>query len=325
MFNLSGNYYDCSKDDDIAMEPRLLEYIQKKKYYTENDIATESLDRDYLITNKDMIKIRSFLRGDKNVDNNNKYHDFIDTTESEFPSQNLKKDPRFDRIKQKQKRDSDAIKQRHNYGSISRTYDMYRKDRPFASALGNDFDKSEFHPNEWLTESRTSQRNFNPNEVVGDNTEDNLASTNTYVHPKSRFNGYISDNTNLQNDRKTIDNIIGNFASYKSNRVDNNNFLNNTMDTDYIRPREIENNYNAVPYMNGSGLSNIDVDTYVRYGTTPSRGGKSLGYPNPMEHYFDYVSNDMQMPDHTVSNRGMPSRSFNKEKAFVANNRRIMK
>jgi hypothetical protein len=324
MFGQSSNYYDYSKNDDISIEPRLLEYIKKKKYYNDNDINAEHLDRDYLITNQDMIQIRSYLRGDKKKETN-KYQDFIDTGDSQFPSEKLKKDPRFDRVKQKQQRDADAQVQRHNYGSISRTYDMYRKDRPFASALGNDFVKSKFNPNEWLTESRT-ERSFNPNEVNGDNNRSSsgLFSTNTYVHPKSTYNSYIGDNTTLENDRQSIDDMIGNLNSYNK-RINNTKFLNSSMNTDRMTDMEMDNSYNSTSCM-GNGPGNIDVDTYVRYGTTPSRGGKSLGYPNPMEHYFEYISNDLQLPEHVVSQRGMPSRSFNKENAFVANNnRRIMK
>lgn len=323
MFNSTSNYYDYSKDDNISIEPRLLEFIKKKKYYNDNDIANDTLDHEYMITSQDMIKIRSYLRGDKKTETN-KYQDFIDTTSSDFPSQKIKKDPRFDRIKQKQQRDSDAQVQRHNYGSISRTFDMYRKDRPFASALGNDFDKSDFHPNEWMHESRM-ERPFNPNESNGDNISGaGLHSSNTYVHPRSKYNGYIGDNTMLENDQKTINNMIGNLNTYKK-RIDNTNFLDSSLSSDSFR--ENENNYNPVPYMgNGVGSNDIDVDTYVRYGTTPSRGGKSLGYPNPMEHYFEYISNDIQVPEHTVSQRGMPSRLLNKETAFVANNnRRMMK
>ena len=48
-----------------------------------------------------MIKIRAFLRGE---DVQNNYHqEFIDTSKAEFPSSSFKKDPRFDRIKEKQK------------------------------------------------------------------------------------------------------------------------------------------------------------------------------------------------------------------------------
>jgi hypothetical protein len=90
--------------------------------------------------------------------------------------------------------------------------------------------------------------------------------------------------------------------------------------------RELENNYRAVPYMSGPGNRDIDVDTFVRFGSTPSRGAKSLGYPNPIEHYFDYISNDIQDPNHVVNRRGLPSRMFNKETARPAsstNNREM--
>jgi hypothetical protein len=319
MFNLGSNMFDCSKDDDITIEPRLLEYIRKKKYYSDNNINTESLDRDYSITQNDMLKIRGFLRGDKNVYNMVKQQDFIDTTQSMFPSEKLKKDPRFGRLKQKQQKDSDALNYKNNYGTISRTYDMYRKDRPFASAMGNDFSKSDFHPNQWLNDSK-EEKIMNPNVANFDNNSNSLSMNNTYVHPRSKNNGYLGENVRIENDRKTVDDMIGKLTNYK-NKVDNKGYMSKFMDTDKFRETEV--NYIPMPLMNGSSMADVDVDTYVRYGTTPSRGGKSLGYPNPIEHYFDYVSNDHQLPQHTVSNRGMPSRAYNKE-SFMSSQSRII-
>lgn len=39
---------------------------------------------------------------------------------------------------------------------------------------------------------------------------------------------------------------------------------------------------------------------------------KSAGYPSTFDHNFDYISNDMQLPDHSCTERGFPSRSLNK-------------
>jgi len=76
--------------------------------------------------------------------------------------------------------------------------------------------------------------------------------------------------------------------------------------------RDTENNYKSVPYMNGSSMKDIDAENYLSYGTGQVKARKSRGYPNPAEHYFNYISNDIQTPEHSVFERGMPSRAFNK-------------
>ena len=94
------DYYDCTKDDEILLEPRLSEYLKKKKYFRDNGIESTTMEQEYYITNKDMQKIRAYLRGEKCV-TNNKYQDFVDPTQSEFPSTKIK-DKRMERIKKKQ-------------------------------------------------------------------------------------------------------------------------------------------------------------------------------------------------------------------------------
>jgi hypothetical protein len=76
--------------------------------------------------------------------------------------------------------------------------------------------------------------------------------------------------------------------------------------------------------MNGSKLKDVNIENYLCYGNTPSRSSKSLGYPNPVEHYFNYISDDISKPEHTVFEPGMPSRLYNKDTAKVYKNREIM-
>lgn len=50
----------------MSLEPRLAEYIEKKRYYSENDITPPvPLEVRYDITNADKSIIRAYLRGDK--------------------------------------------------------------------------------------------------------------------------------------------------------------------------------------------------------------------------------------------------------------------
>lgn len=354
MQSIIGDYYDCTKDDDIQMEPRLTEYIKTKKYYHKNRISTDNLEKKFDITKNDMIKIRSYLRGDKKYINENK--DLIDVGKASFPSESFEKDARMDRIVKKQQKTEEAKEQKNNYGLISRGFDMYRSDRPFASAMGDDFSKSKFNPNQWFEDDSNSMRqkktqknvrfmedtkmsNYkNPNRANVNNTKQNsLYENNTYVHPQSTYNGYVGDNTVVDSNMNNVKKIIGDVKTYR-NKIGANSYQTNRHDTDDVfgdnnpfkrNKCEAENNYMNIPLQNGFGQndfgSDIEVDTYMRFGDTPSRGAKSLGYPNPVDHYFDFISNDLQTPEHTMSMRGVASRLSNTEIARPENKRRIMK
>jgi hypothetical protein len=312
-----SDYYDCNQNDELMIEPRLTEYIKKKKFYKENRIDSEFLDKQFSITKGDIVKINEYLKGNKSALNSNKnsYDDFIDPSKASFPSSEFKKDPRFDRIKAKQQKESDANEQRHDYNVISKSYDMYRNDRPFASAIGDDFRKSEFNPNDWLKNSNDEMIDeYNRNQKP---PKESFSKNNTYTNPKSSYNSYLSKNSTINSDTHTIDAIIGSLNSY-SNR--DNQYEN------YSRRRENrgenENGYRPVPFIQGgqnemtnSLNKDIEVDTYMRFGTTPLRAGKSLGYKSTAEHSFSFIDSDIQNPDHVVMDRGIPSRSFNKETA----------
>lgn len=334
MSYLDSNYYDCNKNDEMGLEPRLLEYIKKRKFFKENNINNDYLDKEFAITKTDISKIKAYMKGDKKNYTDNHHSDYVDMSSASFPSSELKKDPRLDRIKAKQKKETEASEQRHDYNIISKSYDMYRSDRPFASASGNDFSKSSFHPNEWFKNSKDEMtdlinNNNNNNDFV---PKKSYSNSNTYVNPRSSYNGYFNGNHNDQNNQNnqnnhTIDDIIGKIDSYKkeSGRVPNRGGSN-----DY--------NYKPVPYMGNNFVNNdnnnnniktldIDVDSNMKFGlgNTPLRAGKSLGYPNTIEHSFSYISPDIQDPNHVVMDRGIPSRAFNKETARPYSNRNPMR
>ena len=118
---------------NIDLEPRLVEYLKRKKFYEENDINSISLEKQYMITKKDLITINKFnnknqpniyesdsdddLDSDYYEENNSdrKYiqrrvknydenSDLIDSSNSHFPLNNIV-DPRMDRINEKVKRE----------------------------------------------------------------------------------------------------------------------------------------------------------------------------------------------------------------------------
>jgi hypothetical protein len=64
-------------DGGIMLEPRLQEYIKKKKFYSENNIEPcISLEEEFQIGNRDLTILRSFLSGKKDIYQNDKYTGF---------------------------------------------------------------------------------------------------------------------------------------------------------------------------------------------------------------------------------------------------------
>lgn len=89
----------------IMLEPRLQEYLKKKKYYKENNIKPcFSLESEFQITNVDRRVLRAFLMGARDMydPKNIAFSEFIDDskqTKRKFPSNGYRDDPRVQKIK----------------------------------------------------------------------------------------------------------------------------------------------------------------------------------------------------------------------------------
>src|SRR5438309_11870462 len=60
---------------DIMLEPRLQEYLKKKKFYKENDIEPcVTPEQEYQITDFDRKVLKAFLKGRKDLYNNKEFN-----------------------------------------------------------------------------------------------------------------------------------------------------------------------------------------------------------------------------------------------------------
>lgn len=359
-------------DDQMLLEPRLVEYLDKKKYYEENNIESQiSLEQMFQISNNDIKIINKYLKGKKRLyKKQDGWGDFVDQSDASFPSSDFKKDKRFERLKNKMKKDKDAQYYRHNNEIVRNTYDMYREDRNFASMMGDDMSnlynreriddmfidtnnakfketskrrtddikRLEKNPHRY----RTRFENDEPSNYFSLNSRDFVDNDNKLIHPKLerqynyppkiQYNDYLQPEDLNRNHlglkanlphKPTIKKIIGELESYRKVGYDRDttdfssrmNFDSDILPT-YSKKRftSRENDYMAVPYMNGD-IKDVDVENYIRYTSTTTKA-KSNGYENPFDHYFQYISSDIQDPNHVVmdNNRGgVPTRLFNKE------------
>lgn len=88
--------YNKIASTKILLEPRLQEYMKKKKYYKINNIiGGVNLEKDYQITNEDKKIMIKFLKGKTIYDDNNVANKLpTHTKKPMFPSSNFKPDPR---------------------------------------------------------------------------------------------------------------------------------------------------------------------------------------------------------------------------------------
>ncbi len=336
----SAEFSDATK---AKLEPRLEEYLKQKKFNRKHNIQDDLLEKEYSIDKKDIGRIKMYI-GEKRHESEpcGNFQDHVDPRGGNFPSMEQEHDKRLDRIKEKQRRDKEANEQRTNYDMLSRGYDMYRDDRKFASASGNDF-KSRFDPAVWFENGRNVEEleddDTNPNVAQVTEMRQRYANTNVYknVKPKIDYKDYMTRgchpdlSRNKQGEEYSLDSIIGKLDSYKHN-VSRTYDKKSELDiaTKVVVPhnncnnkRDGQNQYQTVPYMNGP-IRDVDAENYLAYGSGQVRAKKSRGYPNPVEHHFSYISSDIQNPDHVVFERGMPSRMFNKTVARKYSTRDVL-
>ena len=329
---------------NLDLEPRLVEYLKRKKFFEENDINSVSLEKQYMITKTDLIKINKFNNGvaesESDYDNENdsqdeenhsdrKYiqrrvknydedNDLIDCSNSRFAFNNIV-DPRMERINEKVRREKDAGKQKLNTTNLKQSYDMYS--RNFSSATSRDFEneftldniRDEMNSN--LTNNFESNSNFNTHELV------NPPSNHQYhSQPKIQFNQNqhfqrVGQNSQKLNNNFNSSNDLGSGYTYrkpelpqfqKPNSFDIDNKVN--IPSNNCRKTDLNALYNNV---GGGEMKNIDYENYVKYGY-PTSKARSLGFENASDHFFHFIDSDIQDPSHVIFDRPRSTRVDNK-------------
>jgi hypothetical protein len=325
------DFSDAICNDGIMLEPRLMEYINRKKIYNNNDIETSnSLEKIYAISSDDKKRIKKYLKGKRNLYTRTKLNNdshFIDPDNHVDGFDNdFKKDPRYKRLKKKMKKQRDAQNQRYNYSDFNHKYESKITKTPYDN-LDRDNTSNKF--NNYLLDSDDEDEIYNnPNQLFHPERRSNMTyHSQPRISNNRLLNRQIGDNSSSIPYSHDTTKIIGDLDTYSSrvnNRINNRIFDDrSTLDFDSKsvipkintnRKRGNYNNYMSVPKMCGNGERNIDMDNYIHYGVN-SRASKSIGYKNPVEHYFQYIDSDIQHPDHVVNDRGYPSRLNNKRKA----------
>lgn len=309
------------------LEPRITEYLKRKKFYEENNINCDGIEKQYQITKKDLEKINHIQNNgrkytEKSVKNYDEDHDLIDFTKSKFEMTNMY-DSRMERINEKVKKERDASKYKYNTTNLQRNYDMYSRD--FSSTTSKDF-SNEFHLDNIRNEidkplRKEYEPNFNFNRYELINSPSNHQYSNPPIIKRDQrlpyqqldsFNSFDSFDSNIR--KKNIGN--GYSKSYsipespyiqKTNTFDIDNKV--TIPANNCRKNDLNMSYNE--FNTFGNMKNIDYENYIKYGY-PTSKAKSLGFENASEHFFQFIDSDIQDPSHIVSDRPLLSRLDNK-------------
>lgn len=134
---------------------------------------------------------------------------------------------------------------------------------------------------------------------------------NTYHHPpRIEYKQRLSCDQvagGLEHSRG-LDDIIGNLDRYNKHLNDTYDYVQSDadLDTRTFTPgartgtrRETPSSYQAIPFRYGNGLPDVTVEDSLRGGIHDS-SKKSIGFRNPFENQFDYISKDISDYRHTV-------------------------
>lgn len=268
--NSSNCFVDKGKyvcDNGIMLEPRIQQYIQKKKYYKKNKIEPSvAPEIEYQITDMDKMRIREYMKGNKNmysIEAQERYTPELVVKGFEFdPDEAYKSDPRYKNYQKKVSKTMNALEQRYKYDGMNNQYEI----------------KHQSH-----------SRTYNDPPQVQRN-----------VRQYPMHDGFY--NSNACND--------------PTNHNPNNNAVVNKLET-YAQKLNKINSNGVVLGQNNISRKNVDLEneilrnTFTSDPSLPIRGGKRHGYRDNAEHFFDYIDDDLQKPEHVVSDRGVSTRLNN--------------
>ena len=325
----------CQFKSNITLEPRLQEYIRKKKHYNNFNINPSiSLEQEFNITHDDKKRIKIFLKSNQDLLKPHKSKEIPESKDLDafFPSSFVKvEDPRMKNINIKKP----EINVPENMG-------MFALDKDEKTCYPNELDirkvSLKTHSRDLAEISETKDKNYDiisppyNHEINTHNTRNNSSNSRLYKIPNIKYKHTlhheipVSTNKNKKTYNKNPENldchqkfhesavkdIIGNIDTYGTFTSPEFSEIAD-MDKDYKlcipnircnKKRDSKQDYKPMPYLGyKEGNRNIDLESDMQQGL-PSRlftqKAKSHGYLNPHEHFFDYISSDIQDPDHVV-------------------------
>ena len=206
--------------DTIQLEPRLQEYMRRKKFNNQNSIRADIREeQEFAITPDDMKMIRKHTKGVENLYNGDTIgklyrHDHMIRPNTKFFNENNDpmKDDRFQRIQKKMESHKKAARAINNLDMMDSEYTTCFNSDPYDSTIDGAIDRPYIVPNNNMMPNNMMPNNMMPNNRVPNNRM-----------PNNRVPNNMMPNNRVPNNR------------VPNNRVPNNRVPNNLANNDLSR------------------------------------------------------------------------------------------
>ena len=338
------DFKNIDLDNNLTFEPRLQEYLKRISNYQRNNIQPSSnLEKEFNITREDKLKIKAFLSGKKDIYSLESHDKYTDNANTGFAIKydDYKNDPRYERLQKKIQRDKDAINNKYSYGTGSAIIGCTT---PYKTNMSNFISDNDYRLKQEKNHFLDSKPFISDHYLnVRNNKNDR---TYNLFPPEIQYNQSLhysqdQDAINELPHNHKVDELIGKLDSYRQHT---NTIYQHSADMDIENKVSIPcvnsnnrkylntNQYQAVP-LKGNGVNliggtrDVDIENQLMKGLPEQNAKfKSLGYPNYSDHSFQYISKDIQDPNHVVlpfSRGGINSRNENNFKRAKQYNREI--
>jgi hypothetical protein len=185
--------------------------------------------------------------------------------------------------------------------------------------------------------SRTNKRDMNNEEILNYapnrdrgkycyNTNVKSSNPSSYHHPPRIQYKQVVTNEQVagrMEHSRDLNDVIGNLDNYNKHLNETYEYIPSEADIDthvhipgmrHNSKRENFNSYRSIPFRYGNGLPDVSLEDSLRGGIHDS-SKKSIGFRNPFEHQFDYISKDISDPHHTVQMWPQSTRGNDRELA----------
>lgn len=371
-------YKDSPYEQDVLMmEPKLREYLDRKKYYDRYNVIPSVPLEEQLGISKEEIKIlKMYMEGGQMITEPL----LVEMKVTKFPSEDLKNDRRLVQLREKMEKDKKLIEDHRNCRDIYKpmedkpapiTYELPATDEErdlegykqplFLDDLYFDVDardKANYKPGALLKPKYIRPPRLQYNQTQHwqqyNSIKDHMKHDPKIIPVMCELDTYVDNTNTLYQHSKEMDhekrvkgshkNYIQEHLCYPSTAKKqpvpylkpkelkhinkmiklgkpyydikdySEDYSYDKMDLDYdnkiMRPGKSSPNkkneyintseFQPIPFMAAKAeIRDIDLETNVKCGYT-EHGKRSYGYKNPSEHYFNYISDEIQCADSTV-------------------------
>ncbi|ARF09411.1 hypothetical protein Indivirus_1_34 [Indivirus ILV1] len=339
-----------SSHGEMSLEPRLQEYLTKKKYYRDNNIEPSfPLEKEFQITSLDIQVIKEYLNGNTNVYEkvSNLYKKEGKQRKYKFASRSLMNDERVPKLKKMPNTDAPINRGMFAPEGSGRFYEdmtktnnndqlLNSRDLPkFFDGRGFDPNDNKFQPridpkidpgieihSKYQSQYRIPQDPYKPEPYQQPRTTP-PAFNERKLKPDLQDNSYLQYGTlKSSNDKQKYNyNQAHKYSAAsdmdtKHKMVIPNIGSTSKSDLDY-------SGYRFVNFLNDDeDMMDPEMENELIRGMPSFRThNRSYGYRNPQENYFDYIDPQFNDPTHTVESWTRGGDATRLENKTIAKNR----